>query len=83
MEAIADLLLITWLPPGHDPGACYGVATAALQLQHLAIRHFGLFFGPVAAANDERTNERYVHTTERARLRRRGTAPTASLAGLS
>ena len=27
MEAIADLLSIARLPPGHDPGAGYGVAT--------------------------------------------------------
>ena len=31
---------------------CYCVATAALQRWHLAIRHLGLFGGPVAAAND-------------------------------
>ena len=29
VEAIADLLSIARLPPGHDPGAGYGVATAA------------------------------------------------------
>ena len=52
VEAIADLLSIAQLPPGHDPGAGYGVATAARQRWHLAIRHFGLFGGPVAAAND-------------------------------
>ena len=52
MEAIADLLSIARLPPGHDPGAGYGVATAARQRWHLAIRHFGLFGRPVAAAND-------------------------------
>ena len=68
MEVIADLLSIARLPPGHDPGAGYGVATAARQRWHLAIIHFGLFGGPVAAANDEsraneRTGERYVRTT--------------------
>ena len=52
VEAIADLLSIARLPPGHDPGAGYNVATAALQRWHLAIRHFGLFGGPVAAANE-------------------------------
>ena len=52
VEAIADLLSITRLPPGHDPGAGCGVATAARQRWHLAIRHFGLFGGPFAAAND-------------------------------
>ena len=52
VEAIADLLSIARLPPGHDPGADCGVATAARQRWHLAIRHFGLFGGPVAAAND-------------------------------
>ena len=52
VEAIADLLSIALLPPGHDPGAGYGVATAAWQRWHLAIRHFGLFGGPVAAADD-------------------------------
>ena len=52
VEAIASLLSIVRLPPGHDPGAGYGVATAARQRWHLAIRHFGLFSGPVAAAND-------------------------------
>ena len=52
MEAIADLLSIALLPPGHDPGAGCGVATAARQRWHLAIRHFGLFGGPLAAAND-------------------------------
>ena len=57
MEAIAVLLSIARLPPGHDPGACYGVATAAQQRWHLAIRHFGLFGGPLAAANDWRTSE--------------------------
>ena len=31
MEAIADLLSIARLPPGHDPGTGYGVATAARQ----------------------------------------------------
>ena len=46
------------LPPGHDPGAGYGVETASLQMWHLAIRHFGLFGGPVAAANDYLTSER-------------------------
>ena len=45
--AVADLLSIARLPPGHDPGAGYGVATAARQRWHLAIRHFGLFGGPV------------------------------------
>ena len=52
VEAIAELLSIARLPPGHDPGAGCGVATAARQRWHLAIRHFGLFGGPVAAAND-------------------------------
>ena len=52
VEAIADLLSIARLPPGHDPGAGYGVATAARQRWHLAIRHFGLFGGLLAAAND-------------------------------
>ena len=52
VEAIADLLSIARLPPGHDPGTDCGVATAARQRWHLAIRHFGLFGGPVAAAND-------------------------------
>ena len=52
VEAIADLLSIAWLPPGHDPGADCGVATAARQRWHLAITHFGLFGGPSAAAND-------------------------------
>ena len=47
-----DLLSIARLPPGHNPGAGYGVATAARQRWHLAIRHFGSFGGPVAAAND-------------------------------
>ena len=28
MEAIVDLLSIARLPPGHDPGPGYGVATA-------------------------------------------------------
>ena len=41
------------------------MATAALQRWHLAIRHFCLFGGPVAAANDERTNERTIRTHER------------------
>ena len=41
VEAIADLLSIARLPPGHDPGADYGVATAARQRWHLA-------FGPKA-----------------------------------
>ena len=52
MVAIADLLSIAQLPPGHDPGAGYGVATAARQRWHLGIRHFGLFGGRLAAAND-------------------------------
>ena len=52
VEAIADLLSIARLPPGHDPGAGYGVATAARHRWHLAIRHFGLLGGPLAAAND-------------------------------
>ena len=52
VEAIADLLSIARLPPGHDASADCGVATAALQRWHLAIRHFGLFGGPLAAAND-------------------------------
>ena len=52
MESIADLLSLARLPPGHDPGAGCGVATAALQRWHLAIRHFGLLGGLVAAAND-------------------------------
>ena len=52
VEAVADLLSIARLPPGHDPGAGCGVATAARQRWHLAIRHFGLFGGQVAAAND-------------------------------
>ena len=52
VEAIADLLYIARLPPRHDPGADCGVATAARQRWHLAIRHFGLFGGPLAAAND-------------------------------
>ena len=52
VEATADLLSIARLPPGHDPGAGCGVATAARQRWHLAIRHFGLFGGPLAAAND-------------------------------
>ena len=52
VEAIADLLSIARLPPEHDPGAGYGVATAARQRWHLAIRNFGLFGGPLAAAND-------------------------------
>ena len=52
VEAIADFVSIAQLPPGHDPGAGYGVATAARQRWHLAIRYFGLFGGPVAAAND-------------------------------
>ena len=52
VEAISDLLTIARLPPGHDPGADYGVATAARQRWHLAIRYFGLFGGPVTAAND-------------------------------
>ena len=52
VEAIAGLLSIARLQPGHDPGACYGVATAARQQWHLAIRHFGLIGGPMAAAND-------------------------------
>ena len=51
MEAIADLLSIARLPPGHDPSAGCGVAKAARQRWHLAIRHFGLIGGPVAAAN--------------------------------
>ena len=40
VEAIAVLLSIARLPPGHDPGADYGVATAARQRWHLAIIHF-------------------------------------------
>ena len=52
VEAIADLLSIARLPPGHDPGAGYGVATAARQRWHLAIRYFGLFGCLLAAAND-------------------------------
>ena len=52
MEAIADLFSIARLPPEHDPGANYGVATVARQPWHLAIRNFGLFSNPVAAAND-------------------------------
>ena len=52
VEAIEDLLSIARLPPEHDPGAGCGVATAARQRWHLSIRHFGLFGGPVAAAND-------------------------------
>ena len=55
MEAIADLLSIARLPPGHDLGAGYGVATAARQRWHLKITYFGLFGGPVAASNDERS----------------------------
>ena len=51
-RVIADLLSIARLPPGHDPGVDYGVATAARQRWHLAIRHFGFFGGPLAAAND-------------------------------
>ena len=47
-----DLLSIARLPLGHDPGASYRVATAALQRWNLAIRRFGLFGGPLAAAND-------------------------------
>ena len=73
-SAIADLLSIARLPPGHDPGADRGVATAARQRWHLAIRHFGLFGGPVAAANDYlTTGDRYVRTNKRPRQRRRGT----------
>ena len=49
---LRNLLSIARLPPGHDPGAGYGVATAARQRWHVAIRHFGLFCGPLAAAND-------------------------------
>ena len=41
VEAIADLLSIALLPPVHDPGAGYGVVTAARQRWHLAIRYFG------------------------------------------
>ena len=52
VEAIADIFSIARLPPGHDPGADCGVATAARQRWHLAIRHFGFFGGPLAAAND-------------------------------
>ena len=52
VEAIVDLLSIARLPPGHDPGAGCGVATAARQRWHLAIRLFGLFWGLLAAAND-------------------------------
>ena len=52
VEAIAGLLSIARLPPGHDLGAGYGVATAARQRWHLAIRYFGLFGGRVATAND-------------------------------
>ena len=55
VEAIADLLSIARLPPGHDLGAGYGVATAARQRWHLKITYFGLFGGPVAASNDERS----------------------------
>ena len=58
VEAIADLLSIARLLPGHDHGAGYGVATAPRQRWHLAIRYFGLFSGPVAAANATLTNER-------------------------
>ena len=58
VEAIADLLSIARLLPGHDPGAGHGVATVARQLWQLAIRYFALFGGPVAAANDELTDER-------------------------
>ena len=60
-------------PPGHrdHPGVDYGVATAARQRWHLAIRHFGLFGGPLAAATErlahERTDEQYVCTNERPR----------------
>ena len=57
VEAIAGLLSIARLPPGHDPGAGYGVATAARQRWHLAIRHFGLIGGPLAAGNDWLTSE--------------------------
>ena len=59
VEAIADLSSIARLPPGHDPGASYGVATAARQQWHLAIIHFGLF------RCHQRTGERYVRTSER------------------
>ena len=52
VEAIVDLLSIARLPPGHDPGAGYGVATAVRQRWHLAIRYFGLFGGLLVAAND-------------------------------
>ena len=58
VEAITDLLSTARLPPGHDPGADNGVATAARQRWHLAIRHFGLFGGLVAAANDALANGR-------------------------
>ena len=37
VEAIADLLSIARIPPGHDPGADYGVAMTAGQRWHLAI----------------------------------------------
>ena len=54
------------------------MATCARQRWHLAIRHFGLFDGPLAAANDYltsgRLNGRYVRTTERTSLRSRGMA---------
>ena len=41
VEAIASLLSIAWMPPGHDPGASHDMATAVLQLWILAIGHFG------------------------------------------
>ena len=66
VEAIADLLSISRLPPGHDPGVGYGVATAARQRWHLAIRHFGLFGGPLAAANDSRAYGRTIREHEQA-----------------
>ena len=45
-----DLLSIARLQPRHDPGAGYGVATAARQQWHLAIRYFVLFGGPLPVA---------------------------------
>ena len=56
MKANADLLSIAQLPPGHDPGACYGVATAALQRWHLAIRYFGSDGGLGDAAGTNTTS---------------------------
>ena len=83
VEAIADLLSIARLPPGHDPGAgyrWYGVAMAVRQRLHLAIRPCNLFGSPIAAANDERTCAAGAH--ERAdETARPGHGPRRHLGG--